>query len=210
MGRVSVGAATQRLVNTPFAPATMTSDAMLAKGKLPIYSTQAHLGLYPALYHDLLGVLQKHGGGREWEYFCISDVARRHDLGGGTNSSCLNEVLSLQLEASLGIPAMVHATCPGNTTAAHDIHLCNETMAFQLAAFLVAAGKYQYFAWSAEDHWELRPPAFRLQPQFDKALGAPQGAAVRHGHSVFTREFAHLSVWVDVVKREAKLDWKVP
>ena len=35
-----------------------------------------------------------------------------------------------------------------------------------------------------------------------------QRAAVRHGNAVFTREFAHLSVWVDVERREARLDWR--
>lgn len=46
-------------------------------------------------------------------------------------------------------------------------------------------------------------------PEYDKKLGRPLGKAKREGF-VYTREFEHVSVWVNVETREAKITWGTP
>lgn len=46
-------------------------------------------------------------------------------------------------------------------------------------------------------------------PQYDKPLGAPLGPAIRDG-LVYTRRFEHVDVMVDLKKKQATLDWRIP
>lgn len=48
---------------------------------------------------------------------------------------------------------------------------------------------------------------FDWYPEFDKPLGAPKGDAKRDRFK-YTREFEHASVFVDLEKKTAKIDWK--
>jgi hypothetical protein len=43
-------------------------------------------------------------------------------------------------------------------------------------------------------------------PEFDRRLGAPRGAAVRTGY-LYTREFAHASVRLDIEKQTGEVVW---
>jgi hypothetical protein len=75
-----------------------------------------------------------------------------------------------------------------------------------LAMFLVLAGEYSYFnytpTYAADDTDTWR----RWYPEYDKPLGKPNGPANRDGF-VFTREFEHASVRLDLAAREGKIDW---
>jgi len=179
------------------------SDFMIARKKFPFYSTQTHLNFYHDIYVEFATVLAKHGGGRLYEFFCLNDRSLFPEIG-GANSTCLHQVLTLQYEASLGIPAVVHAVWGPVAQPPHD------TLEFGLAAFLVAAGEYQYFTWGPENSWRLRDdqhgPSFLLHDEYKRKLGAPLGLAVRNG-TQFTRQFAHASVWVDVNYRAANITW---
>ncbi len=76
---------------------------------------------------------------------------------------------------------------------------------FSLAAFLVAAEKYCYFGYSWG--WDDRQGWFQWYPEFDKPLGKPKGKAKRNGY-VYTREFEHASVRVDLENETAEIDWE--
>lgn len=84
---------------------------------------------------------------------------------------------------------------------------CKKHLDFSLAAFLVAAEKYCYFnygwGWDYTNGWML------WYPQYDKPLGPPRGKASRSGW-VYTRDFEHASVTVDLKSETAKINWKNP
>jgi hypothetical protein len=69
------------------------------------------------------------------------------------NSTCLQHVLTLQHEASLGIPAVVHAVFGALDHPKGE----RDTVQFLLAAFLAACGEYQYVVISPSNSWRLRP-----------------------------------------------------
>ena len=79
-----------------------------------------------------------------------------------------------------------------------------EKITFSLACFLVAAQEYSYFCYS----WGYRERHGNLvdYPEFHKPLGPPKGPAKRNGW-IYTREFEHVSVWVDIENKTAKIDW---
>ena len=78
---------------------------------------------------------------------------------------------------------------------------------YQLAMFLVCAGKYSYFdlkdGYDAKTSktWMTRPA------DYDRPLGAPKGPAVRNGYA-YTREFAHASVRLDIEQETGEILWK--
>ena len=148
-------------------------------------------------------MLATHGGGRLWEFFCLHDDALFPEIG-GANSTCLHHVLTLQHEAALGIPAVVHAVFG----ALSHPRGARDTVEFLLAAFLVACGEYQYVVISPSNSWRLRPDGrdFALHDEYRKRLGAPRSVANRNG-TQFRRSFEHASVFVDVQTRVAKIDW---
>ena len=44
-------------------------------------------------------------------------------------------------------------------------------------------------------------------PIFKKKLGPPKGPATRDGY-IYTREFEHCSVWLDIENQTGKLTWR--
>ncbi len=87
-----------------------------------------------------------------------------------------------------------------------EIHrVARERITFPLACFLVGAGPNCYFCYTWG--WLGEYGTFDWYPEFDKPLGPPKGEANRKGWT-YKREFAHASVFVDLEKRTAKIDWK--
>ena len=86
---------------------------------------------------------------------------------------------------------------------------------FKLALFLVCAEKYSYLflndGYCADVRGKNRVCQSGLWlkslPEYKKNLGAPKGPAKQQGY-VYTREFQHASVWLDVEKNQGKIDWK--
>lgn len=76
---------------------------------------------------------------------------------------------------------------------------------FPLACYLVAAQKYSYFAYS----WGYRENSGALSkyPELNMKLGNPLGDATRDGW-VYTREFEHCSVRVDIENKKAEITTK--
>lgn len=89
-----------------------------------------------------------------------------------------------------------------------------EFINFPLAIFLVVVEPFSYFSY----HYNVdaKPGGRRGRAAFDckryeevtRRLGEPQGAYKKQDDFVFTREFEHLSVWVNVKSREVKLNVK--
>lgn len=69
----------------------------------------------------------------------------------------------------------------------------------------MAAETNSYFCYT----WGYREMhgTFDWYPELDKPLGPPQGNAVRDGWT-YRREFKHASVFVDLEKKTARIDWK--
>lgn len=89
----------------------------------------------------------------------------------------------------------------------HDeLHrVASERITFPLACFLVGAGPNCYFCYTWG--WLGDYGTFDWYPEFDKPLGPPKGEAIRKGWT-YLREFAHASVFVDLEKKTAKIDWR--
>ena len=84
------------------------------------------------------------------------------------------------------------------------LNYAKEKIIFPLAAFLIAAEENCYFGYSWGYHdthgW------FQWYPEFDKPLGQPMASAIKNGW-VYTREFEHAYVWLDVENEKAGIDW---
>ena len=78
---------------------------------------------------------------------------------------------------------------------------------YKLAVFLICAEKYSYvrihegYSANEGDGW------MRWFPEYDRPLGPPKGPASRKGH-VYTRQFEHVDVWLNIRKREGRITWK--
>jgi len=84
-----------------------------------------------------------------------------------------------------------------------------------VALFLVIAEKYSYFHPHAGMYgvkttvsgkqknklWMKTPSVFK------KKLGPPKGPATKNGY-IYTRQFKHCSVWLDIENEVGKLTWK--
>ncbi|MCP4310320.1 MAG: T9SS type A sorting domain-containing protein [Bacteroidetes bacterium] len=79
-----------------------------------------------------------------------------------------------------------------------------ENITFPLACFLIAAQPYSYFNYS----WGYSPNYGTLEwhKELDRPLGKPLGDAVNDGW-VYTREFEHVKVWVNLETKEAEIEW---
>jgi len=89
-----------------------------------------------------------------------------------------------------------------------------ERLDYVTALFLVIAEKYSYF--HPHDGYAVRETAKGKQvnrlwmkdlPIFKKKLGPPKGPASKNGY-IYTREFEHCSVWLDIENEEGKITWK--
>ena len=81
---------------------------------------------------------------------------------------------------------------------------------YLLSLFLVCAEKHSYFlahdgyhAFRKNKVWMTRPA------EFDRPLGPPKGPAVQDGY-IYTREFAHAKVRVDIDKQVGEIEWLEP
>jgi hypothetical protein len=85
----------------------------------------------------------------------------------------------------------------------------NHTKRFEylLALFLICAEKHSYFlahdGYGAEQSevWMKRPP------ELERPLGEPKGPAVQSGY-IYTREFAHAKVRLDIQNEVGAITWK--
>lgn len=78
---------------------------------------------------------------------------------------------------------------------------------YLLAIFLICAEKHSYFC--AHDGYDAKKSKVWMKhpSEFDRPLGAPQGPAVRAGY-VYTRDFAHASIRLDLENQTGKIDWR--
>jgi hypothetical protein len=87
----------------------------------------------------------------------------------------------------------------------------SNTRRFQylLAIFLICAEKHSYFC--AHDGYDAKQSRLWMThpAEFARPLGAPQGPAVRDG-CVYTRNFAHASVRLDIEKQTGVIEWRTP
>ena len=79
---------------------------------------------------------------------------------------------------------------------------------YGLGLFLVSAGKYSYFMPHDGYGADNGKSKFWLKdiPEFGYRLGAPLGPAKKKGY-VYTRNFKHAKVWVDLESEKAKIVW---
>lgn len=79
----------------------------------------------------------------------------------------------------------------------------NSKFQYLLAIFLICAEEHSYF-YVHEGYKSLQ---MNHPPEFDRRLGAPKGPATRKGY-IYTREFAHASVRLDLESQTAEIKWK--
>ena len=85
----------------------------------------------------------------------------------------------------------------------------NKRFNYILSLFLVCAEKHSYFlakdGYNAEKSktWMTRPA------EFDRPLGPPKGPAVQDGY-IYTREFAHAKVRLDIDNQVGEIEWIEP
>lgn len=86
--------------------------------------------------------------------------------------------------------------------------LSKKQLPYYLSLYLIGAQPYSYFQWGWG--WELTTGPLEHYPEFHKPLGPPLGDYARQAEDqwVFTREFEHASVWVDLESREGRITWK--
>jgi len=84
---------------------------------------------------------------------------------------------------------------------------------YAAALFLIVAEKYSYFlpvdqmgvvTRGGKQHNQLW---MQTLPIFKERLGPPKGPAVKRGY-IYTREFEHCSVWLDIENEVGKLTWR--
>ena len=89
-----------------------------------------------------------------------------------------------------------------------------DDLQFKLALFLVCAEKYSYLFLNDGYCVDTRGKNKVCQsglwlkslPEYKKRLGAPKGPAEQQGY-IYTREFEHASVWLDVENNKGKVTW---
>lgn len=88
-----------------------------------------------------------------------------------------------------------------------DEQAAKQRFQYLLAIFLICAEKHSYFL--AHDGYDARQSSVWMKqaPELNRPLGAPKGPAKRTG-DVYTREFAHARVRLDLETRTGNIDWK--
>ena len=78
---------------------------------------------------------------------------------------------------------------------------------YLLALFLTCAEKHSYFL--AHDGYAAEQSKIWMKrnPELERPLGAPKGPAVRDGY-IYTREFAHAKVRLDIENEVGEIIWK--
>ena len=82
-----------------------------------------------------------------------------------------------------------------------------DQLEYHHACFLIGAQPYSYFQWNWG--WNLEDGNLVDYPALQKPLGNPKGDFKRENPDgwVFTREFEHASVWVNMETKKAKIIW---
>lgn len=84
-----------------------------------------------------------------------------------------------------------------------------EKLNYKLAIFLICAEKYSYFL--AHDGYSVNGNDsyvwLKTFPEYKRPLGPPKGPALKEGH-IYTREFEHASVWLDIENEKADIKWE--
>lgn len=84
--------------------------------------------------------------------------------------------------------------------------LSDRRFQYLLALFLVCAERHSYF-YAHNGYYEKNNKSWMMQrPELERSLGEPKGPAIRTGY-IYTREFAHASVRLDVEKQIGSTDW---
>ena len=93
--------------------------------------------------------------------------------------------------------------------------ISQEQLQFKLALFLVCAEKYSYLF--LHDGYCVDPLGrknicqsglwLKTLPEYKKPLGPPKGPATRKGY-IYTRNFEHASVWLDIENSQGEVTWK--
>lgn len=86
--------------------------------------------------------------------------------------------------------------------------LSKEQLDFFLACYLIGAQPYSYFQYGWG--WSLTTGPLTDYSQLEKPLGPPLGEYKRVSPQgwVFTREFEHASVWLDLENRQGRITWQ--
>jgi len=176
----------------------------------------------------LLNPLHGFQGGEEveealgWRYLSVFDGAMIDDFDRASNiiekrqsPEYIANTIKTMIKAAKQGEIVIFKAWPGFTwwsdkelmkkPHAEQYKVAVKNIEFPLACFLIGAEEYCYFCYTWG--WGPEHGALDWYPEFDKRLGAPKGDAVQVGWT-FTREFEHASVFVDVEKRSAKIDWK--
>ena len=85
----------------------------------------------------------------------------------------------------------------------------NKRFNYILSLFLVCAEKHSYFL--AKNGYNTdRSKTWMTRPaEFDRPLGPPKGPAVQDGY-IYTREFAHAKVRLDIDNQVGEIEWIEP
>ncbi len=99
-----------------------------------------------------------------------------------------------------GVPMQMHASpINGNCGGVNFTD-------WPVSLFLLAAGEHSYY--STGSGWNPSLQQSLWLPEYDRPLGAPKGLAQNIAPHVYTREFEHASVWVNLTDCNAtKLEW---
>jgi hypothetical protein len=82
--------------------------------------------------------------------------------------------------------------------------MLRKNLTFPLAAYLVAAEEYCYFDYSLG--YLSNCGIFETLEDLHRPLGPPRARPRRNGW-IYTREFEHASVWLDIDNEQARIDW---
>ena len=93
--------------------------------------------------------------------------------------------------------------------------ISQQQLHYKLALFLVCAEKYSYlflndgYCVDTRGRKNICQSGLWLKslPEYQKPLGPPKGPAKRIGY-VYTRDFEHASVWLDIEESQGKITWK--
>ena len=169
-------------------------------------------------------------GGLEYlDYFDGSYLeAFEHNVGGVLRADYVAKGISTAQEAArqgkiiaftapLGEEAQKDSSGGGLDETGQGIkkeNAMSKRLTYLTALFLTIAEKHSYFF--PHDGYAVKntrrgkqgnPTWIKSLPIFEKKLGSPKGPATKEGY-IYTREFEHCSVWLDIENESATLTWK--
>jgi hypothetical protein len=153
---------------------------------------------------------ERHNGAREYMRFYDGSYLERWNMpysdSGQSTADAVCASIQLMREASSKGKIIMYKT--GENSASSSQVEMEANMPYHLALYLIVAEPYSYFAFqdtvnALEDdyHWETS-----WMPEFNRPLGTPLGGPIKDGY-VYTRQFEHVDVWVNVATEEAILAW---